>query len=165
MKRSNQEKIKKELQMLLGQRVDKIRKTLELTQKQMARILELSNGYYTSIKKGRYSPTFIFYHNMVKKLNVNFDYLFFGKGEIFKDKINPLQDKNNSFTINSQQFGQDTGAIKEMIWYLEHSPMTRNTILGEFKLFLYEKENSIKKDIQKNKKIKQQNKEKKNDKA
>ncbi|UCH96160.1 MAG: helix-turn-helix transcriptional regulator [Candidatus Aminicenantes bacterium] len=156
-------KAKKEFLVQLGQRVDEIRKRLNFTQKQMAEILEVSGGYFSSIKRGKYNPTFLFYYNMAKKLHVNLEYLFFGTGNIFKNWNLDQSSDNTPVTISSEHFGQDTGAVKEMIRYMQQSPMTRNTVLGDFRLFLYEKENSIKKDIKKNKKIKNQNKEKKND--
>jgi putative transcriptional regulator len=127
--------------VLLGQRVKEIRKNLGLTQAEICKKIKFSPGYLSEIEHGEYNPTFMFYFNLAKKLNVNLEYLFFGKGRMFKKQ------NNDTYEIN-ERFGDDARDIKEMLLDIEHSPFVKHTILGDYRLLKIEKENTIKKDIQ-----------------
>lgn len=48
-------------------------------------------------------------------------------------------------------FGGQTEEVQEMLKYMEQSPFVLSTVLSHFMKFLYENENIIKRDVEKNK--------------
>lgn len=73
--------------MKLGQRIRERRKTLDITQERLARILEVTPQHISAIEKGKRVPSLAFIIKMAKELGVSIDYLVSGTDGIITDVI------------------------------------------------------------------------------
>lgn len=70
----------------IGSRVKEVRKTIRLSQKQMADKLGIFNSYLSDIETGKGNPGHSFFFKISTIFKVNLNYLFLGKGEMLKDE-------------------------------------------------------------------------------
>lgn len=67
-----------------------IRKTLLLSQVDMAEKMNVSYRAYSSYERGERKPDYTFLQNMHDDFNVNLNFLICGKGEMFLDEQNKI---------------------------------------------------------------------------
>lgn len=118
------EKIKKSLKDI-GARLKEVRKSLRLTLLEMYQATQFSKSIISEVENGKKLPSSIYLFALADIFNVNINYIFTGKGEMFlpeKPQIN-------------RDFGVDQEHIDELLHYLEHYDVARYNILTAFAKF------------------------------
>lgn len=133
----------------IGQRLQNIRKTIKLNQKDFAREMEISGASLSEIEAGNSKPRIEVYYNLTQKYNVNTDYLLHGKGEMFRG-ASKLESPGVEKTHEFREF------LETFLDYFEKSRLVRYAMMTHFTTFLEEKETLIEKNIKKNKTMKQE---------
>ena len=122
---------------LLGERIKHIRIQSGLTQEQFAASLGMGNANLSGIENGSKNPKLSFFFKLVKLYRVSLDYLFLGIGEP------TLREKDAENNLNREQVN-DIRTIKDFYWFMEHSSIFRDTMMGQGAKFLYDNEDIIK---------------------
>ena len=73
-------------EIFLGDRVRKLRKSLGLTQEELAKILKTSGSYISDIEKNKLIPGGKFLYEILKNFKVNINWILKGEGPIFIEK-------------------------------------------------------------------------------
>jgi len=125
----------------LGERIKALRKHLNLSQKELAASLGMANSYLSEIEHGNAYPAFEFFHKISRMYNMDLNYLFHGTGEMFL----PREKKPEK----QVEWLDDIRTSDDLLWFMEHSSMFRNSIMGMAEKFLIENEQFLKKNVQK----------------
>ncbi|MGD2093091.1 MAG: helix-turn-helix transcriptional regulator [Candidatus Aminicenantes bacterium] len=133
----------------IGQRLQNIRKAIHINQKDFAREMEISGASLSEIEAGSAKPRIEVYYNLTRKYNVNIDYLFHGKGEMFRSP-----DQGGTAGIDREDEFREF--LETFLDYFEKSRLVRYSVMTHFTTFLEEKETLIEKNIKKNKTMKQE---------
>jgi transcriptional regulator with XRE-family HTH domain len=139
----------------IGQRLQNIRKTIKLNQKDFAGEMEISGASLSEIETGNSKPRIELYYNLTKKYNVNTDYLLHGKGEMFRG----TGQRGATGIEKEDEFRE---FLENFLDYFEKSRWVRYAMMAHFTTLLEEKEFLIEKNIKKNKTIKQEAKNNEN---
>lgn len=128
----------------VGRRLKDIRRTLDISQKDFAARIDVTGSLLSEIEAGKVKAGYNFLIAIAREYRVNPTWLLLEEGEMFLNK-----DRHSDVIINGNEFGDQTVPVKEMLWYLKHSPLVQSTVLSFVSKFLYENEQSIQKDIEK----------------
>jgi transcriptional regulator with XRE-family HTH domain len=135
--------MRREYLVELGQRVKKIRKQLQINQKDLAKKINISGSYLSEIESGKSKPGYDFIFNISKTCNVSIPYVLHGVGEMFTDiDYGPM-------TTSKEPKNGSIESLAELLWYLEHSPLLKHNVMGFAMKFIYDNETAVKKEIQK----------------
>lgn len=104
----------------IGNRLKKVRKSIDLTLNDIKEISGFSIPTISDIERGKNKPNLEYLLLLAEKFNVNLNWVLTGKGAMFDD-----------FDI-TWGFGKDNEIVKELIYLLENSPSIRFTILQYF---------------------------------
>lgn len=96
-------------------RLKKLRKTLDLTQKQLAEILHIKQNTVASYELGRIMPSDSVICGICRELNVNEEWLRFGIGEMF----NPQTNSELDALTKKYNLDQESRALIEKILYMK----------------------------------------------
>ncbi len=134
----------------LGNRVKKIRRELNISQKDFANKISISGSFLSEIESGKVKPGFDFFYNIAKECNVNPWFLLFGEGDMFREP-------KGTVSMEIKDPGNQIESVEDIFWYMNNSPMFRNTVTGFAAKYLLEYEPLIIKDMEryKNKKKKE----------
>jgi transcriptional regulator with XRE-family HTH domain len=123
-----------------GKRVAEARGELKIKQKDFADALNVGESTLSLIETGKTKPGYHFFQAIVEKFNVNPVYLFTGKGEIFitEEALKTKEEKD---------YGEFTGVINDLYYYLENSPMTKFALLEFFKNYQYTHREVMEEDV------------------
>jgi transcriptional regulator with XRE-family HTH domain len=124
----------------LGARVKKARKTLGISQKDFAASLEMSGSYLSEIEHGNAAPGYEFFYKVSLNYNVNPGWLFHGTGSMIREE--PVKPVNEE-----KEYVGNIRNVNDLVWFMEHSTMFKNTMMGFAQKFHYENEEIIKKNI------------------
>ena len=127
--------MKKNTDDSFSKRLTVVRKSLNLTQKQLAEKLKISNTNLSQVEKGKYKPGHNFFYRIGKEYNVNLNYLLFGEEEMFRESAGLVFETGNE-------------DLKEMLYYLSKSKAVQYRMLSHFKTYFISEESSIKKEIE-----------------
>lgn len=133
----------------IGQRLQNIRKAINITQKDFAREMEISGASLSEIEAGGSKPRIELYYNLTKKYNVNTDYLLHGKGEMFR-----VPGQGGTAGIDKEDEYREF--LETFLDYFKKSRLVRYAVMTHFTTFLEEKETLIEKNINKNKNMKRE---------
>jgi transcriptional regulator with XRE-family HTH domain len=137
---------KEQLLKAIGERIQSIRKRLDLKQKEFAEELGISGPSLSEVEAGNARPTIEIYYHLTGKFNVSQDYLFMGNGSMF------LEEKDIESPVSGA--GEEAGHFLEtFLLYFKKSKLVRTAMMGHFSTFLLENEPLIEKDLKKNKSI------------
>ncbi len=123
-----------------GNRIRMVRKTLKLTQWQMAKKLKIVGSYLSEIENGKANPNYNFFFLLTNHYRVSLDFLFHGKGEMFlSEEIVPSDDQD--------KYIDEIESIEDLYWFIKRSSIFQLEMLSHANQFLIEKEVTIKKNI------------------
>jgi transcriptional regulator with XRE-family HTH domain len=128
---------------------------LNIKQKDLAKAMNISAGYLSSIESGNSNASVDFLYHLSAKFKISLDYLFHGTGEMFLQAIPQPPEP----APPGKDFINDIETLDDLVWLTEHSPMFKNTLMGFAAKYFYENENNIKRNIEKSKKKKEINDE------
>jgi len=133
--------MKQELSQEVGQRIRQMRKDLDIKQKDFAAVIGISVSYLADIESGRTGPGYLFFYQASKEYNINPVYLLLGEGPKFIEIGRRLGES-----------GEYSTEVKELLWYINNSPLVKFELLSHFSRFRMENENIIERDIKRHKK-------------
>ncbi len=109
----------------VGERLAKVRRHLNYSRPEMARILGLKNSGYSKNESGETFPGVNTLSLLQKNFDISMDWLLFNKGPmVFKDKP-PLEQQAFDFVSQSQELG-------ELLKSIEQDPQLKHEILAYF---------------------------------
>jgi len=138
--------MKEPLLKSIGERMQSVRKELNLKQKDFAGELDISGASLSEIEAGNIKPRFEVFYHLTGKFNVNIYYLLYGKGEMFLTA--PVGESALAGTENS---GESREFMEAFLRYFSDSPVVRYEMMSFFTTYLVENEHLIEKDIKKGK--------------
>lgn len=125
----------------IGGRVRTIRLHMKMKQADFAGQLKLSIPGLSEIENGKYKPGHDFFYHMADVFNVNLYYLLFGEGPMFIEKDG--RPGSNGF-----HKGEFESEVKEFLYYFNRSDIVKHNTLGQFKVFLVQSADVIRKEIE-----------------
>lgn len=129
----------------VGRRLKDLRRALDISQKEFASRIDVTGSLLSEIESGRVKPGYNFLIAIAREYKVNPTWVLLDEGEMFLNN----KDGHSGNSMNGNEFGDQTVQVKEMLWYLKYSSLVQSTVLSFFSKFLYENEQSIRKDIEK----------------
>ncbi|HLP58834.1 MAG TPA: helix-turn-helix transcriptional regulator [Candidatus Deferrimicrobium sp.] len=130
----------------VGRRLKDLRRVLDISQKDFAARIDITGSLLSEIEAGKVKPGYNFLIAIARVFKVNPTWVLLEDGEMFLKKGSHA---DADLIMNDNEFGDQTLQVKEMLWYLKHSPLVQSTVLSFVSKFLYENEQSIRKDIEK----------------
>lgn len=134
--------MKSELKKEIGQRMRKLRKALGYTQEQIVEYFEIGRANYSRIEKGEVHPGAMILSTLHTKFNVSLDWLICNNGKMF------LRDRDKHEPDSIADFGAAQDEIREMLRYMENSPMIRHAMLSYFLEYRVRNNDIIKIDLE-----------------
>ena len=125
----------------VGIRIRNIRKSLKLKQKEFVKKLLISDASLSDIENGKHKPNFDFLLNLAQEFNVNLDYVFFGKGEMFVDHALSLSGRIEEFAVNISD-------VRRFLYHFERSPIVQYAALTQFREILTRSSEAISKETE-----------------
>ena len=122
-------------------RIKDIRKTLKLTQKELAEGIDVSITCICDVEKGKYKPNCDFLENISRVLNVNLYWLIYGQGEMFLDPAILLD-------LQSYKYYVKTEEVRNFLWYYQRSAIVQHSTMAHFYTLLIQQKQNIEKEIQ-----------------
>lgn len=145
--------MKQQLTKALGQRIREIRLGFDMTQREFAEKMSMSNTYMCDLEAGRTGPGFYFFHQAGKIHGINPLYLLFGQEPKLLAQKTQQEKKENGpptsekTTPADRDFGENTAQVEQMLYYLSRSPVSRFAVLGFFSKYLIENKEVIEEDM------------------
>ena len=124
----------------VGERLRMVRESLNMTQKDFAESLNMSNSYYSQVENGNGAPGYDILVQLVMRYNVSLDYVFTGEGSMF---FRP----DRSDLYNGEYLGE-IKEIEDLSWYVNHSQMFKQAVFGYANRYLLNYENLLKKNLE-----------------
>lgn len=128
----------------IGERMQSVRKELNLKQKNFARELDISGASLSEIEAGNIKPQFEVFYNITEKFNVNLYYLLHGKGEMFL-----TASAEESAALGTEQSRENRKFLETFLRYFNDSPVVRYEMMSFFTTYLVENELLIEKELEK----------------
>jgi len=126
----------------IGERIKAARKELNIQQKEMAAVLDVSSSHLSEIEAGKSNPSTEFYLKLSQMYNVSIEYLFHGRGGMFYDE-------NGIASEKTFDFDSDVDDISKLNWLLNNSGYVRVSVLGFVSKLVLEEGELIKESIKK----------------
>lgn len=127
-------------------RLKAIREKLNLRQKELAEILNISVVTMSDIERGKKRPGVEILFILWEKYRVDPVYLLHGEGDMFR-----REKDTKGVTVEDGVFGDYTDDVKEMLWYMQHSLLARSAFMTMVKEYIYKYEKLLEKDIERQK--------------
>jgi transcriptional regulator with XRE-family HTH domain len=124
----------------MNSRIRAIREALQLTQKQLARRLNISGPTLSEFENGKHQPNFDFIYNINREFYVNLYYLLYGEGEMFEERAGPLSQR-------LERLCKENKAVTRLLEYFGKSRIVRYYLLSQFHSIMIREKNIIEKDI------------------
>lgn len=131
---------------VIGSRIKEIRKKLGFFQDDFAKSLIVSPATLSEVENGKTKAGFDILYNLVAVHNVNLDYVFFGKGDLFKPAESP-DSSNDTDSPKISNFGEFAIDVKEILDLMGKSKLFLGYIVTMGKEYIYGKSKIIKTDI------------------
>ncbi|MGE5343268.1 MAG: helix-turn-helix transcriptional regulator [Candidatus Omnitrophota bacterium] len=124
----------------MGLRIRQVRKKLGLLQADLANKVRIPTVTLSAIECGKIQVCFDLLYNLDTLYNINLDYVFHGKGEIFKQKPTIQSDVE-------RELDDVMDGIGPILWFMENSPIFRNQVRHYTLDYLFQNKSMIKDDI------------------
>lgn len=131
---------------LVGIRIREIRKHLRLTQKKLAKKLDISDGYISDIEKGKKNPGIHVLEKLFERFKVNISYIFEGEGEYFSKTEKEKITKPGSIIKNIGDVKQN---VEEMKWAIDNIPIVKFALLEYYLSYLFKNQEMLKDEVEK----------------
>ena len=143
MNENETERENKQLIKDIALRLQQVRKQLNVTQKEFAESLRISNSSLCEMEAGHARLRFELIYNIIKVHNVNINYLLFGQGEMFTRQDNFDREFETKIGPEYRTF------FEEFIEYFNKSRIVRTAVMNFFWKYLLDNDYTIDKDIRK----------------
>ncbi len=135
-------KMKQEIAIEFGSRLQALRKSLKLTQREIAAKIGVASSYISEIESGKTRPGFEFLYKISDHYKLNPLFLFHGQEPMLLDKALPDREEPGL-----ADFGGNKKRIIEMLKYMEESPMVLFAMLEHFAIYTMKHKDLIKENI------------------
>lgn len=115
-KKTQVKKVEMDL-VAIGERLRRVRKTLNLTIGKISSNIGLSSSLISDFEKGKKKPSSLYLYGLMQNFKINVHYIFTGEGDIFMKKTSHLD---------------LDPAIEEMLEVMTKLEVARYTILAQF---------------------------------
>ncbi len=126
----------------LGKRVKMIRREMHISQKDFAAKINISGSFLSEIEAGKSKPGYDFLYNVSRVCNVSLPYVLHGVGGMFTD-IDYKPDM-----ISKEPEDERITSMDEILWYAERSTLFRHTVLSHAAKFVYDNQETMKKEME-----------------
>ena len=134
--------MKKENNLIsIASRIKAIREALQLTQRELARRLNISGPSLSEFENGKHAPNFDFIYNIHREFNVNLYYLLYGQGEMFEERGGPL-------SLQIERLCKQNEDVKRLLEYINHSTVIRYFLLSQFNYKMLTEGDAIDREIE-----------------
>ena len=123
-----------------GSRVNAIRKTLKMSQKNFVKDLEISATHLSEIELDKSKPGHDFFYNIINIYHANPYYLLFGEGEMFGEG-------REKMVTDVKKMKTGDKIIDEFLYYFFNSPMAHSYLIYHFRKLLNDENQAIMKDL------------------
>lgn len=130
----------------IGVRLRMVREALKCTLKTMQEKSGISTSYVSDFERGKKFPSSRYIKELVVTFGVSTDYIFTGKGEMFRE------DKEN--WKDMYDFGKFNEDVHELLFYMKKVPNTLFAVLEFFTDYKVKKEEFLGKYLEKHHHIK-----------
>jgi transcriptional regulator with XRE-family HTH domain len=135
--------MKKEISLIsIASRIRAIREALQLTQKELARRLNISGPTLSEFENGKHAPNFEFIFNINQEFDVNLYYLLYGEGEMFEERGGPLIMQLDGLCKQNKD-------VRKLLEYINYSTVIRYYLLSQFEYKMLAEGDVIDKAIEK----------------
>lgn len=151
----------------VGNRIKTIRTTLEMSQKDFSISCGMSPNYLSEIETGKFKPGYDFLKNLVKKFNVDFNYLVLGQGDMFRNtrekEPEPPKETNPGNEMGTEpepdteppgdartpaaDYGPRDNDVERMLWYFKHAPVVKYAVMEYFKKYIFQNKEMIEEEL------------------
>ena len=146
-RKTNRSGKKQDRDKLFGQRVRRIRSSLNLKQEELAKDLGITATSLSDIENSKTYPCYDFFHRLCVNHGVNLNFLLSGEGEIFMPLTGESKkDAEGICPPGFEHLGEDARVFLEI--FLKSRYVQYHT-MGYFRCLYNENEPVIKKDIKK----------------
>lgn len=128
-----------------AKRVKKIRRELDLSQKDFAEKLGLSASFLSEVEKGKTKPGFEFFKRITVTIKANPLYLFTGEGPPFLGKI-PVEENETDDKLIIE-VTEDKDLIEKMFWYFDKAPVVKYAVLEFFRKYIFQNKDMLDQDL------------------
>ena len=136
--------MEKETPKDIGKRIQAVRKSLRLLQKDFSRELGLSRSGLCNIEKGHIIPRFDLLYELSTRFKVDPYYLLHGKGEMFQTERAEKDREILDLIFQSES----TDWLKRFLYYFKLSPVVRYSMMSYFAETLLSRKKLIEQDIE-----------------
>jgi transcriptional regulator with XRE-family HTH domain len=131
---------------MFGSRIRKVRNHLKLNQTVFAKNLGISVTNVSESETGKSSPGYDFFSRMSTVYNVNLNYLFTGKGEMFMDAA-----EHSTVEVTSPEYDKENVDVQKFLDYFFKSKIVQYQVLAYFLKLLGSDREQIDKELAGNK--------------
>lgn len=129
----------------VGERFRAARKAKRISQKEMARALDVSANYISEVENGKANPGLDFFFKLESKYNISVGYLLLGKDE------DNATEEHGAADGDADLVGE-IDSVEKLFSLMEKSNFIKNTMLNFATQFVMENEKLVKKILSKTKK-------------
>jgi len=130
-----------------GKRVRTVRNKLGLSQKNFAHRSGVVASYLSNIENGKGNPTYDFFLRLYQEFDVNMNYLIGGIGPLFQKEKGEIPSLLHLVKTQLPQ-PSNLNSTEHLVWFMGHSPMFKNSILGYAARLYYETKDQVKSEIE-----------------
>ncbi len=97
---------------MYDKKLQKIRRTLKLSQEEISSQIGISYRAYTSYERGDRKPSLDFLGKLVEKFGINLNWLIANKGEMFNSKPQDIEQTKEAILSEVRKMLKDEGVVK-----------------------------------------------------
>jgi transcriptional regulator with XRE-family HTH domain len=124
----------------MGLRLRGLRVALNITLEKMNDLTGISKSYISDFERGRKLPSSKYLFFLIEKFAIDINYIYTGRGEMF---LHSREEKN------TYDFGKFDVEINDLLYHIIRVPNALFSVLGFFSDYKINKENFIKKYLEK----------------
>lgn len=132
----------------IGKRIKEARNSLRYSQREMAKVIGISNSYLSAIEIGSKKPGAEIILKLADKFKINTEYLYHGTGDMFSNAARAAY-------LKEFNFEDDLDSTEKLLWLMENSLLFKNTVMGFAQKYFLDNEEIIKENISRSKRKKE----------
>ena len=133
----------------IGKRIKEARNSLRYSQREMAKVIGISNSYLSAIEIGSKKPGAEIILKLADKFKINTEFLYHGTGDMFSNAV-------RTPALKEFNLEDDLDSTDKLLWLMENSQVFKNSVMGYAQKYFLENEEIIKKSISRSKKKKEE---------
>lgn len=128
--------------MAIGMRIKGIRKDIGIYQNEFAKRLDVSVPTLSEVENGKIRPGFEILFRLSTRFNVNLEFILHGVGHAYKQSF-----QSHLTPQAENSFGELSSEWKNILWFIQRSPIYRSILLKRATDTLFEFQSVIKEEV------------------